>query len=320
MRVSIQDAILPSTTLEIQRGADRGLTLTFLTDAGASASVLRAHGDALASHVQTQTGTPISVRLSEPGNANQIVGGGGADDGSDAGDGQSRGRDDAEARARGRCRRESPNHERNGGRVAGSSDLAASADGRSKSTQLVRGSITRQGVERRRRRGSVAVSRRRTARSAKTMAFFVVIVMAGAQVSSRAGRRAVRGGFGGAAASVGAEEVPEFLLRAALAGLMEERGLAALRLREIKRGAMCGGDGGVAVPLRLVCEGEEVSRGVWYGGVDFPFGGCAAALMSRGGVSPPDIWVGMELNAGAAELRINEFTDLDEGDVIFVEG
>ena len=98
MRVSIQDAILPSTTLEIQRGADGGLTLTFLTDAGASASVLRAHGDALASHVQTQTGTPISVRLSEPGNANQIVGGGGADDGSDAGDGQSRGRDDAEAR------------------------------------------------------------------------------------------------------------------------------------------------------------------------------------------------------------------------------
>ena len=98
MRVSIQDAILPSTTLEIQRGADGGLTLTFLTDAGASASVLRAHGDALASHVQTQTGTPISVRLSEPGNADQIVGGGGADDGSDAGDGQSRGRDDAEAR------------------------------------------------------------------------------------------------------------------------------------------------------------------------------------------------------------------------------
>ena len=118
----------------------------------------------------------------------------------------------------------------------------------------------------------------------------------------------------------GAEEGPEFLLRAALAGLMEERGLAALRLREIKRGAMCGGDGGVAVPLRLVCEDEEVSRGVWYGGVDFPFGGCAAALMSRAGVSPPDIWVGLELNAGAAELRINEFTDLDEGDVIFVEG
>ncbi|MDA7987996.1 MAG: hypothetical protein MPJ53_05725 [Alphaproteobacteria bacterium] len=98
MRVSIQDAILPSTTLEIQRGADGGLTLTFLTDAGASASVLRAHGDALASHVQTQTGTPISVRLSEPGNADQIVGGGGADTETDAGDGQSRGRDDAEAR------------------------------------------------------------------------------------------------------------------------------------------------------------------------------------------------------------------------------
>ncbi|MGR4000867.1 MAG: hypothetical protein OD811_03625 [Alphaproteobacteria bacterium] len=102
VRIELQDKVLPSTTLEIQRGNDGVLTLTFVTDAGASSAVLRAHGEALASHVEAQTGTQISVRLLDSGSSAQVVGGvgsgdGGADTNADAGSGQSRGRENTEA-------------------------------------------------------------------------------------------------------------------------------------------------------------------------------------------------------------------------------
>ena len=100
VRIQLQESVLPGTALDVQRGADGGLVLTFLTDAGSSAALLAAHGEALAGFVEAQTGTAVSVRLAESGQPPQTLAGGtGTEAGADAGGGESRGRSEAEAAA-----------------------------------------------------------------------------------------------------------------------------------------------------------------------------------------------------------------------------
>ena len=74
--------------------------LTFLTDAGSSAALLAAHGEALAGFVEAQTGTAVSVRLAESGQPPQtLAGGAGTEAGADAG---GRRREPRTERSRGR--------------------------------------------------------------------------------------------------------------------------------------------------------------------------------------------------------------------------
>ena len=103
VRLELREDLLPGTSLELQRGADGGLTLSFSTTAGVSAGLLRDHAQAMASFVADRTGVAITVRLNESGGQSQtLVGGDGARDsttgtgGDGRNDGQSRERKETE--------------------------------------------------------------------------------------------------------------------------------------------------------------------------------------------------------------------------------
>ena len=103
VRLELREDLLPGTSLELQRGADGGLTLSFSTTAGVSAGLLRDHAQAMASFVADRTGVAITVRLNESGGQSQtLVGGDGARDsttgtgGDGRNDGQSRERTETE--------------------------------------------------------------------------------------------------------------------------------------------------------------------------------------------------------------------------------
>ena len=104
VRLELREDVLPGTSLELQRGADGGLTLSFSTTAGVSAGLLRDHAQAMASFVADRTGVAITVRLNESGGQSQtLVGGDSTREGASGTGGD--GRNDGQSREAQRNRR-----------------------------------------------------------------------------------------------------------------------------------------------------------------------------------------------------------------------